>query len=192
MNDGDVKQMRRMRKSGIPTCKIYDSFVSQRGSYDMVGFCKKDMYNKIERDRRGQDGDVKEAEKFLISLGFKDPKLYCGHKVDRLLHIFWCDGMSQIDYDIFGDVAFDATYGRNKYKYLIESFPNCSSSIMWVAFIRNVTCNVRNERFSKLFKECMLGDLDIEQFEQKWASAVEGCHLGGNVWVEELYNKKEM
>ncbi|XP_027351067.1 uncharacterized protein LOC113862132 [Abrus precatorius] len=75
MDDGDVEQMRRMRKSGIPTCKIYDSFVSQRGSYDMVGFCKKDIYNQIERDRRGQDGDVKEAEKFLISLRFKDLKL---------------------------------------------------------------------------------------------------------------------
>ncbi|XP_027348037.1 protein FAR-RED ELONGATED HYPOCOTYL 3-like [Abrus precatorius] len=216
MDDSDVEQMQRIRKSSVATCKIYNSFVNQRGSYDMVGFCKKDMYNQIERNRRGEDVDVKEAEKFFIGLRFKDPKLYWGHKVDsngRLLHMFWCNGISQIDYDIFRDVvAFDATCGRNKYKCPVDKCPNCVITDSDISMrntirkvfltvhhrlygrhlMRNVTCNVYNERFSKLFKECMLGDLDIKQFEQKWASATEECHLGGNVWVEKLYKKKEM
>ncbi|XP_016192517.1 protein FAR1-RELATED SEQUENCE 5-like [Arachis ipaensis] len=34
----------------------------------------------------------------------------------QLCDLFWSDGASQEDYRIFGDVlAFDATYGRNKY-----------------------------------------------------------------------------
>ncbi|XP_027351325.1 protein FAR1-RELATED SEQUENCE 8-like [Abrus precatorius] len=131
MDVGDVEQMRRMRKSGIPTCKIYDSF--------------------IERDRRGQDGDVKEAEKFLIRLRLKDLKLYWGHKVDcngRLLHIFWCDGMSQIDYDIFGDVvAFDATYGRNKYKWPVVVFSGVNHHKQTCVFRCVVVSNEKEDTY---------------------------------------------
>ena len=34
-----------------------------------------------------------------------------------LCHLFWSDGISQVDYQLFGDVvAFDATYKKNKYR----------------------------------------------------------------------------
>lgn len=39
-----------------------------------------------------------------------------GDNKGRLSHLFWCDGTTQRDYVIFGDVlAFDVTYKRNKY-----------------------------------------------------------------------------
>lgn len=122
----DVAQFNSMRKSGISIPQIYGSFATQSGGYHMVCFKKKEMYNWIEKERRMQHGDVKEAMKFLQQLHSKDPMLFWSHKVGshgRLLHLFWCDGGCQIDYDIFGDVlAFDATYGRNKYKCPVVVF----------------------------------------------------------------------
>ncbi|XP_027363104.1 protein FAR1-RELATED SEQUENCE 4-like [Abrus precatorius] len=193
----------------------------------MVGFCKKDMYNQIERDRRGQDGDVKEAEKFLIRLRLKDPKLYWGHKVDCngwLLHIFWCDGMSQIDYNIFGDVvAFDATYGRNKYKCPVVVFSGVNHHKQTCVFGCAVVSDEKKDTYIWVLQQFITtmkgkcpnrvitdGDISMRNairkvfpyayhrlcgwhlMRNKWASTVEECHLGGNVWVDELYNKKEI
>ncbi|KAH1077086.1 hypothetical protein GYH30_052553 [Glycine max] len=42
---------------------------------------------------------------------------------NRLRHLFWCDWIIQVDYSVFGDVlAFDATYGKNKYDLLVILF----------------------------------------------------------------------
>ncbi|XP_015939870.1 protein FAR-RED IMPAIRED RESPONSE 1-like [Arachis duranensis] len=54
----------------------------------------------------------------LANQKVEDPYLYYEHIVDVkgvLQALFWCDGRSQLDYEVFGDVlAFDATYKKNK------------------------------------------------------------------------------
>ena len=55
---------------------------------------------------------------FLEKLASKD-RFFFKENVDEdgvLRHIFWCDGRSQFDYQLFSDViAFVATYKNNKY-----------------------------------------------------------------------------
>lgn len=57
---------------------------------------------------------------FLNNLTIIDPMMFYRNMVDakkRLEHLFWCDGIMQDGYKLFGDMlAFDATYGKNKYQ----------------------------------------------------------------------------
>ena len=52
-------------------------------------------------------------------MALKDPCLYFKHVQGldgSLLKLFWCDGISQLDYRLFGDmITFDATCKKNKY-----------------------------------------------------------------------------
>ncbi|XP_020972750.1 protein FAR1-RELATED SEQUENCE 5-like [Arachis ipaensis] len=86
MAKADASQMNNMKDAGISTPHIYAMLANQAGGYE----------NKSE-----------------------DTNLYYEHIVDakRVLRaLFWCDGRSQLDYEVFGDVlAFDATYKKNKY-----------------------------------------------------------------------------
>ncbi|XP_015953838.1 protein FAR1-RELATED SEQUENCE 5-like [Arachis duranensis] len=91
MSDAEIAQMNSMRKVGISIPKIYQSF----------------------------NGDVNAALHFFEDAARNDEKLFWRYEVadgSRLCDIIWSDGQSQEDYEAFGDVlAFDATYGRNKY-----------------------------------------------------------------------------
>lgn len=41
----------------------------------------------------------------------------------KLMHLFWVNGTSRIDYQCFGDVvAFNATYKKNKYNKPMATF----------------------------------------------------------------------
>uniref|UniRef100_A0A151UDW5 Protein FAR1-RELATED SEQUENCE 5 n=1 Tax=Cajanus cajan TaxID=3821 RepID=A0A151UDW5_CAJCA len=119
MSELDIMQLNKMRKVGISTPQIYGSLADHPGGYERLSFCKKDIYNQIGRQRRLQGLDSKCSLEFLNGLKCNDPLMYVGHTVDeenRLQHLFWCDGMMQMEYEVFGDVlAFDATYGKNKY-----------------------------------------------------------------------------
>ncbi|KAJ1386927.1 Zinc finger, PMZ-type [Sesbania bispinosa] len=74
------------------------------------------MNNMIKR--RKVCSDAKGAIQFLGELRLIDTMMYFEHTVDaegRLQHLFWSDGMSQVDYKLYGEVlAFDATYEFTK------------------------------------------------------------------------------
>ncbi|KAL4398562.1 hypothetical protein AHAS_Ahas01G0304300 [Arachis hypogaea] len=73
-----------------------------------------------------QNGDVNAALRVLEGAARTDEKLYWRYEVGEGQHmcdLFWSDGRSQDDYKVFGDVlAFDATYGRNKYNLPVIDF----------------------------------------------------------------------
>lgn len=52
--------------------------------------------------------------------------------------------------------------------------------------LRNATSNVKNPKFVSRFKQCMLGDYDIAEFDQKWAQLVSDFGLEENNWIKEL------
>ncbi|KAJ1434572.1 Zinc finger, SWIM-type [Sesbania bispinosa] len=52
MVDSDVVQMNNMMKVGIRPPNIFSTFASQSGGYEKIGFRKKNMYNKINEQRR--------------------------------------------------------------------------------------------------------------------------------------------
>ncbi|KAL4286243.1 hypothetical protein AHAS_Ahas19G0066700 [Arachis hypogaea] len=123
MSDVEIAQMNSMRQVGISIPKIYQSFAMQVGGFNLVRFTKQDMHNEVRKQRALQNGDVNAALHFFDYAARNDEKLFWRYEVaagSRMCDIIWSDGRSQEDYEAFGDVlAFDATFGRNKYNLSI-------------------------------------------------------------------------
>ncbi|XP_015961748.1 protein FAR1-RELATED SEQUENCE 5-like [Arachis duranensis] len=126
ISDVDIAHMESMRQVGISIPKIYESIAAQVGGFNLVPFTKRDMYNEIRRQRAMQNGDVNAALRVLEGAARTDKKSYWRYEVGEGQHmcdLFWSDGRSQQDYQVFGDVlAFDATYGWNKYNLPVIVF----------------------------------------------------------------------
>ncbi|KAI5665876.1 hypothetical protein M9H77_15729 [Catharanthus roseus] len=93
----------------------------EHGNYDKIRFIKKDMYNRIDADRRKDitDWDAESSIAFLSTLQDMDPMFYLTYDLDeerKLKRLFLCDGQCRVDYDEFGDaLVFDITYKTNRY-----------------------------------------------------------------------------
>nr|KYP53206.1 Protein FAR1-RELATED SEQUENCE 7 [Cajanus cajan] len=83
-------------------------------------------------------------------MSFNNPLMLVCHTEDEegvLQHLFWCDGISQLDYQVFVVVlVFDATYGKNKYMSYSSQPYNCFSSAI-----------ISNEWLLEQFLEVMKG-----------------------------------
>ncbi|RYR75659.1 hypothetical protein Ahy_A01g000237 [Arachis hypogaea] len=105
-----------------------------------------------------QNGDVNAALRVLEGAARTDEKLYWRYEVGEGQHmcdLFWSDGRSQDDYKVFGDVlAFDATYGRNKYNLPVAEF-----EMLWDAMVEE--CGVRELEWVK----------DVYEKKSSWATA---------------------
>ncbi|KAJ1431887.1 Zinc finger, PMZ-type [Sesbania bispinosa] len=166
MSDSDIVQMNNMMKVGIRPPNIFNTFASQSGGYEKIGFRKKDMYDKIGEQRRNLCSNAKGAIEYLGLLGLNDRMMYYEHTVDehgRLQHLFWSDGYSQVDYNIFGEVlAFDATYGKNKYLMPLVVFSGVNSHNRSTIFAAAIIANETEETYVWLleqFSKCMKGKL---------------------------------
>lgn len=121
VKDSDLAQVKSMKKSSIKTSCAYKFMVHQAGGHEFVGFTIKDLYNKLDLERRETilDGDAQAAVSWLNTKATKDPGFYCEFNVDsegRLANMFWRDTISLLDYHRFGDVlVFDSTYKTNIY-----------------------------------------------------------------------------
>lgn len=164
MQDGDIMQMNNMRKVGISTPLIYGSFASQSGGYEKIGFRMKDMYNVLTKQKLVQGTDVRGVIEYFRSMCGKDSFMVWKHTVDvkgRLEHLFWCDGVSQMNFQLFGDVlAFDATYKKNKYMLPFVVFSGVNHHNETTIFGSAIIGNEKEETYVWLleqFKEAMKG-----------------------------------
>ncbi|KAF1876592.1 hypothetical protein Lal_00021150 [Lupinus albus] len=164
MTKTDAALMNTMREVGIGTGKNFGSFAGQSGGYRYIGFSKKDMYNKIEKQRRIGNGDAESALQYLKEQSKSDSAMYLRHSVDeegKLQQLFWTDGCSIFYYSIFGDVlAFDATYGRNKYKFPVVIFSGVNHHKQTTVFAAGIVSNETEETYVWLlgnFLEAMNG-----------------------------------
>ena len=57
-------------------------------------------------------------------------------------------------------------------------------------FIQNATSNVGKPKFTREFKKYMMGDYEVDEFEQMWDSIVEEYGLRDNKWVADVYEKR--
>jgi hypothetical protein len=119
LSQGDIDEIECNRKAGIRPYQVYGTMANECGGFHKVGFVKKDLYNQIGKQRKQIYSDSCNAVKYLRDLSTKDPLMFVTHSIDkerRLERLFWCDGESRMNYEVFGDVlAFDATYRKNKY-----------------------------------------------------------------------------
>lgn len=119
--DHDIAQVTALRKVSVSTCRAYELLVHQAGGYEFVGFTIKDLYNRLDSERREimVDGDGQAAISFMNLKASRDPHFYCFFQVDeqvRLANLFWRDSQSLTDYMRFGDVLImDTTYKTNIY-----------------------------------------------------------------------------
>ncbi|RYQ91513.1 hypothetical protein Ahy_B09g097416 isoform D [Arachis hypogaea] len=126
ISDVNLAHIDSLRQVGISIPKIYESIAAQAGGFNLVPFTKRDMYNEVRRQRALRNGDVNAALRFFERCARGDEKMFWRFEVGPDQHmsdLFWSDRRSQDDYKIFGDVlAFDATYGRNKYNLPVVVF----------------------------------------------------------------------
>ncbi|XP_025692793.1 protein FAR1-RELATED SEQUENCE 5-like [Arachis hypogaea] len=254
IKEGDLHQMNSMRKAGLRVSTIFRAFANQSGGFETVRFEIKDIYNAIEKQRRAGVTDAESALKFLGNLRTTDSGMFWRYSLDvdkRLENLFWCDGISRYDYSIFGDVlGFDATYGRNKYKFPLVIFSGVDHHMRTVVFgcailsneskasyvwllrsfleamkgkqpksvitdgdlamksavstvflgahhrlcswhlLRNATARVGRPGFLRKFRLCLMGDLEVDEFETIWTDSVADHGLEDHPWIVDMYAKK--
>ncbi|XP_057431820.1 protein FAR1-RELATED SEQUENCE 5-like [Lotus japonicus] len=85
------------------------------------------------------------------------------------------------------------TDGDPAMKNAIKSvFPNAHHRLCAWHLLRNAVSNVAEPKFVQMFSRCMLWDLEIVEFEERWAQMVIECGCEENVWVHDLYERKKM
>ncbi|KAL4328986.1 hypothetical protein AHAS_Ahas13G0254900 [Arachis hypogaea] len=197
--------MNDMSKGGIGVSRIYSFMASLAGGYHNVPYTTRDMHNVNAKQRREGGLDAESCLRYLRECKAKDPALYYKEVVDGegvLQHLFWCDGTSQIDYQVFGDVVvFDATReirdlclatstvancnkregsrsiitdSDRQMKSVIEQvFPEAHHRLCAWHLLRNATRNIGKPKFTRMFRDCMLGDYEVGTFQRKWFDMVE-------------------
>ncbi|XP_016173424.1 protein FAR1-RELATED SEQUENCE 5-like [Arachis ipaensis] len=254
VKEGDLHQINSMRKSGLRVPTIFRAFANQSGRFETVGFEIKDIYNAIEKQRWAGVTNAESALKFLGTLRMTDSGMFWKYSVDvdkRLENLFWCNGTSHYDYNVFGDVlGFDATYGRNKYKCPLVIFSGVDHHMRTVVFgcailsneseasyvwllrlflkamkgkqsksvitdgdlamksvvstvfpgahhrlciwhlLRNATARVGRHGFLRKFHLCLMGDLEVDEFERIWTESVADHGFEDHPWIVEMYAKK--
>ena len=168
MKESDIMQVNDMLKVGIGPSRFYSSLANQSGGYEKIGFRKKDIYNQIGKQRLLKRCDGKNALQYLHGLASNDSMMFYRHTIDgegRLEHLFWCDGISQLEYNVYGDVlAFDATYGTNKYHCPLVVFSGVNNHNHNVIFAGAIVANEKEETYVwvlEQFLEAMSGKSPI-------------------------------
>ena len=75
---------------------------------------------------------------------------------------------------------------------ITKVFPEAHHQLCGWHLIRNVTSHVSRPMFTREFKKCMLGDYEIDEFEDKWAGMVMRFGVEEIDWVQEMHAKKNM
>ncbi|KAL4320439.1 hypothetical protein AHAS_Ahas14G0010600 [Arachis hypogaea] len=105
--------------------------------------------------------DAEAALKFLATLRTTDCGMFWKYSLDgekRLENLFWCDGTSRYDYNVFGDVLeFNATYGRNKYKCPLVIFSGVNRHMRTVVF----GCAILSNESEKSYSKSIVTDRDL-------------------------------
>ncbi|XP_047942923.1 protein FAR1-RELATED SEQUENCE 5-like [Salvia hispanica] len=135
---------------------------------------------------------------------------------NKLVALFWCDGLMKRNYHMFGDiVAFDSTYNTNRHCMIFTPFMGKDSHGKPVTFAAGLVCNEKTGAFAWLFKhfvECMgvapkmiVTDQDLgmrsaiqedllepDKFEEEWNGVIEHYELEDVDWLNTLYEYRQM
>ncbi|XP_025635762.1 protein FAR1-RELATED SEQUENCE 5-like [Arachis hypogaea] len=130
MTEADIMQMMNMLKSRISTSQKFGLLASQVGGYEFVGYGPREMYNEIARQRRQVPG--------------------------LLRNLFWSDGISQLDYQLFGDIiAFDTTYKKNKYSCPLVIFSGVNHHNQTIVFAAVLIVEETTDTYIWLVRQLM-------------------------------------
>jgi len=115
------------------------------------------LYNQVAKQCRPLFSDAYGAVKYLRDLCTNDPLMFVKSTIDndrRLERLFWCDGESRMNYEIFGDVlAFDATYRKNKYNCLFIVFSCVNHHNQTIVFATGIVSQENEETYVWLLEQ---------------------------------------
>lgn len=114
------------------------------------------MYNGQFKGIKAKSSDVDGALDFLKGMCDKDDMMYwkhTGNENGMFQHLFWCDGVSRMDYPLFGDVfVFDTTYRKIKYNTPLVIFPRVNRHNQSIIFGCVIVCDQTEETYVWLLK----------------------------------------
>ncbi|XP_057426203.1 protein FAR1-RELATED SEQUENCE 5-like [Lotus japonicus] len=145
LEEGDIVGLMSMRRAGISTTEIYNLIADQSGGFDKTNFLKVDMLNQMTKQKQKEQFDAKVVLVYLKGLASSDAGMFWAHNVDEqgnLKQLFWADGISRMDFQVFGKVlAFDATYRKNKYEcpivILVGVNHHCHTNVFGTTVLTN-------------------------------------------------------
>ncbi|KAJ1382616.1 Zinc finger, CCHC-type [Sesbania bispinosa] len=200
LSESDKAQVDTLHAAGVRTCHIMSFMIGQKGGHGELGFCKKVMYNHIDKQKRAniEDGDAFAALCYLQGKYNSDPLMHCMFRTTddgRLQDLFWCDGASRVDYQCFGDViAFDTTYKKNKYNkplWVLETFLEAMFGKEPSVVVTDGDAAMR-EAIRVEFKRMIYGKFTEDRFEREWKNMVDKFGLSNNRWVQKMYDMKRL
>ena len=168
VSDAALALTNTMTKVSIRPCHTFEYMVEQAGGYSVVGFTMKDLYNKLDQQRRNEpfESDSEGAISYMRALASKDPHFICRFTTDpdhRLVDMFWRDGHSFVDYQCYGDVLiFDSTYKTNIYSRPLVLFVGTNNHRGSIIFGAALISNETEESYTwllRVFLESMNGKM---------------------------------
>ncbi|RYR77175.1 hypothetical protein Ahy_A01g001636 [Arachis hypogaea] len=83
------------------------------------------------------------------------------------------------------------TDGDRKMKSAIEQvFPEAHHRLCAWHLFRNATSNIGKPKFTRMFRDCMLGDYEVRTFQKKWFEMVEKFGVADKRWVQDMYERR--
>ncbi|KAJ1381993.1 MULE transposase domain [Sesbania bispinosa] len=143
---------------------IHTGMLSAHRKMTDVDIMQMNSLRNVGRQRMMQSSDVKGAFQYLRDMAFSNRPMYWSHTLDsdgRLMCLFWCDGHSQLDYKVFGNVlAFDATYKKNKYHFPLVIFSGINHHNQTTVFASGVIADETEETYVWLLEQLMVAMKD--------------------------------
>ncbi|KAL6144385.1 hypothetical protein ACLB2K_055078 [Fragaria x ananassa] len=150
----DIAEVLALQEAQVSTSVAYDYLVNQAGGQEFVGFMLKDLYNKMDANRKlnTEVGDAQAAMNWLKIKGKEDPQFFCRYTKDadgRLANLFWRDHGSLMDYEAYGDVLIiDSTYKTNIYGMPLVLFVGANNHRGSVVFACALVSNEKEDTFT--------------------------------------------
>nr|XP_011465707.1 PREDICTED: protein FAR-RED IMPAIRED RESPONSE 1-like [Fragaria vesca subsp. vesca] len=184
-----------MTTVSIIPCHMYKYMVEQAGGYLVVGFTMKDLYNKLDQQRRTSpfESDSEGALSYMRALAAKDPHFICRFTTDledRLLVLFV--GSNNHRGSIIFGAALISDETEETYTWLLCTFLESMNGKMPKVVLTDSDEAMRKSKEKlKAFNRCVRKYQTVEQFERLWQEMIDELDLHDNIWIGNMYEKRD-
>ncbi|XP_015965448.1 protein FAR1-RELATED SEQUENCE 5-like [Arachis duranensis] len=214
VKEGDLHQINSIRKSGLQVPTIFRAFANQSGGFETVGFESLDVDKRLENLFWCDGTSRYNYSVFDDVLGFD--ATYGRNKYKCPLVIF--SGVDHHMRTVVFGCAILSNESEASYVWLLRSFleamkekqpksvitdgdlamksavstvfPGAHHMLCSWHLLRNATARVGRLGFPRKFCLCLMGDLEVNEFETIWTDSVVDHGLEDHPWIVDMYSKK--
>ncbi|XP_057723744.1 protein FAR1-RELATED SEQUENCE 5-like [Arachis stenosperma] len=197
MSEANIEQMNDMHKGGIGLSRIHGFMASLAGGYHNVQYTTRDMHN-VFGDVVAFDATYKKNVYLSLLVVFSGVNhhnqtvvfaaaLVADEKEETYVWL-----LQQLQTSMKGKAPVSIiTDGDRQIKSAIEQvFPEVHHRLCAWHLLRNATSNIGKPKFTKMFRDCMLGDYEVRTFQRKWFEMVEKFGVADKRWVQDMYERR--